>query len=105
MRVIPSESLAEDALQDAVERLEEDVGKSLNLAQCPVSAYVQADLYQETKWLTAIVQYDDPAVVARMLTVRNWRVDVEDENRDGVMTCLEVGRPRRGCETGVHQID
>ena len=80
LRVVPSVSLAEDAMQDAVERLEEDVGRQLGLAQCPL--YTQVELYSEFGRLTAIVQYDQEDVVAAMRSVRLHSVTVSDEDME-----------------------
>ena len=42
LRVIPDQSLAEDALQDAVERLEEHIGHMMELMEVPVALVVPA---------------------------------------------------------------
>ena len=47
LRVIPNQSLAEDALQDAVERLEEQVGRLMELLEVPVAESTHAPLARD----------------------------------------------------------
>ena len=70
LRVIPTESLAEDAMLELVEYIEAFVADKLGRDQPPVSLVAQVTLFEPLSRLTAVVQYEDEAVAAAMLSVR-----------------------------------
>ena len=57
LRVLPSESLAEEAVQDAVERLEEYTGRALQLTECPAAEFLQVEFMEDMGWLTAVIAF------------------------------------------------
>ena len=85
LRVIPTESLAEDAMLELVEYIEAFVADKLGRDQPPVSLVAQVTLFEPLSRLTAVVQYEDEAVAAAMLLVRGEPFTVADENRQNKM--------------------
>ena len=59
LRVIPTESLAEDAILELLEYIEAFVADKLGRDQPPVSLVAQVTLFEPLSRLTAVVQYED----------------------------------------------
>ena len=68
----------------------------MGLSVCPAALFTQVEMYEEIKWLTAIVQYSESSTTDTMLTLRGLAVSVVDDNRSGVgdskMVYLDVVR-------------
>ena len=91
LRVIPDQSLAEDALQDAVERLEEVIGHMMQLPSPPVAESTQVELSIDLKYLTAVVIYENHEVTSELVRVREFGpVDVQDEDINHQMVTKSV---------------
>jgi hypothetical protein len=84
LRIIPTESLAEDAMLELVECVEAFIASKLCCAT-PVSLVAQVALFEPLNRLTAIVQYGEEAITAAMLAVRGEPCTVADEDRQGQM--------------------
>ena len=84
LRVIPSTNLAVDSLNLLVEALEARVAASLEVA-APTALFFQPVVLSSVQWLTALGQYDDATITAKMVEVRGWEFTVKDENREGRM--------------------
>ena len=100
LRVLPSESLAEEAVQDAVERLEEHIGRALQLAECPAAEFLQVEYMEDMGWLTAVIAFPPSPFVDRLVATRDLLLNVQDPDRDGAMVpkAVRVDVVRHGDE-------
>ena len=84
------QQLAEEALQDAVERLEEHIGHMMELMEVPVAESTQVELSLDLGWLTAVVIYESAEVTRELVRVREFSVDVQDEDINHQMVTKSV---------------
>jgi hypothetical protein len=89
LRVIPTESLAEDAVLELVEYVESLIGRRLG-CEPPASLVAQVIMFEPLNRLTAIVQYGEEAVAAAMLDVRGEPFTIADEDRQNRMVAKRL---------------
>ena len=83
LRFIPSASLCEDALLEAVEIMEDRVAVTLSLPQPPTAGMQQASMWEPLKRLTAVCYYMEPGVSEAMLGFRGLTLTVQDFDMQG----------------------